>query len=298
MSSTPGADHGSTPAARRNAAGAPLDQACARKAEQRLDARQERGEVGPPSAAHREADLRRPRARRHPGQIAGCQAAVDETVQETRIQAYQRFELGLDADEKAPVAAEPETSCDGRARPVRAEHETGREVEAADLEAIAVAGGADEARAVADAGAGALRLVAEPAQQARGVGGEKEASRREQIDMPQVRRVEPHAVDAPRHRVRHVDFLGRLLDQDAGGGDARAGVVLRLQNHDRKPAHRRRPRRHEPGKARPDDQQVAAVPGPRHRVPLRAIRPGAYRSGTAARSVMIGLFPPRAIAIL
>jgi hypothetical protein len=71
--------------------------------------------------------------------------------------------------------------------------------------------------------------------------------------------MQPHPVHAPGQRMRQVDLLSRLLDQDAGGGDPRPGLGLGLQHHDIEPAHGRGARCHQAGEARADDEQIAGL---------------------------------------
>ena len=218
-------------AARGDAAGAALDDAGARKAEHRLGACEECREADAPSCARRQPHLCHARARCHPGEIAGRQVAVEKAVQEARIGGVEALEFGLDAHQKALVAAEPEVPCHGRARAVGAEDVTRLQIEPGDAKPVSCARRL-EPGPIPEASAGALRLAREPAQQARRIGRQEEATGREEINMPEVRRVKPHPVDTPRQLVRQVDLLGCLLDQNTGGGDAGAGVGLRLQHHD------------------------------------------------------------------
>jgi hypothetical protein len=158
-----------------------------------------------------------------------------------------------------------------RARAIGAKDVARFEVLPGDAEAVAVALRARKPRGVSDAHAGAQCLLGEPAQQVGGIGGQEEAAGREQIDMAEAGRVQPHPVNAPRQRMRQVDLLGRLLDQDAGGGDACPGLGLGLQHHDIEPAHGRRAGRHQAGEARADDEQIAALRVGRHRVPRKSV---------------------------
>jgi hypothetical protein len=104
-------------------------------------------------------------------------------VQEARIDRLEAIELGLDAHLELGVAAEPEMPGHGRACAVGAENVARREIKPGKAKVVAVARGAREPGSEPDAGAGALRLAREPAQQPGRVGGEKEAAGREQIDV-------------------------------------------------------------------------------------------------------------------
>lgn len=200
---------GAHEAAYGNVAGAALDHAGAAETKHRFGSCQKGREVWALPSACRQAYLRDLWAGGHPGEIAGRHVAIDEAVQKSGIDSIERLKFGLDAHEKAVVAAQSETFRDRRLRAIRAEHIACGKIERGNAESMSAAFGAGKSRPIFDAGTGAQRLLRKPAQQVCGVGGQKKASRREQIDMSEARGVEANPVNAPRQLVRYFDLLGR-----------------------------------------------------------------------------------------
>lgn len=109
------------------------------------------------------------------------------------------------------------------------------------------------------ASAYALLAFSQPRHQRRRVSGKKVVAGRIEIDMVQIRRVEPHTMYLACERERDFEFFGDFLDQQAGGVDAVAGLRLAFHDPHLEAAHGGGMRAREPGKTRADDGQVKGL---------------------------------------
>ena len=120
--------------------------------------------------------------------------------------------LVLDAEQELAVAAEPEDLRDARVRAVGADDES-RGAGVAEIEAALRALRRDERRLVRDDGAGLDGPLGQPAHQLRCIRREEVVAGRGEVDVPETRRIEPHAIDASDDRRRQAIEQRDLIDR-------------------------------------------------------------------------------------
>ena len=76
------------------------------------------------------------------------------------------------------------------------------------------------------------------------------------IERASVRRIKPYATHLAHELRRQIAILGRFLDEDAGGADARAGFGFAVDDCDFETAQRGGARAGEPRKTSADDDEI------------------------------------------
>jgi hypothetical protein len=113
-----------------------------------------------------------------------------------------------------------------------------------------------ELAAAQDLGSSPARLLGKPADKSGRIGREEKIVTGGEVDVFQRGRIEPDAVNAARELRRRIDLVGCLLDQDAGGVDARTRFRLGLDDDSSEPAECSGARADEPRETRADDDEV------------------------------------------
>ena len=186
--------------------------------------------------ASRQSHLRDAHALHHPADVAGHEVLVDEAVKPSGFRDGEIREFVFDAFQETRAHTQSQRSRHGRPRPVRADEISGAADICTQVEPRRNSQCTAEQRVPANRGTGIQRLDRKPVHQSRCIGGEEIVARRIQVDMPHVRCVQPHSVDASHKRWRQAIEEGHLVhdiaDQDARGVQLRARTGLALDHRD------------------------------------------------------------------
>ena len=246
-------------AAAWNEAAPPLLDACPAETEERLGMGQKGLEIGLGGLAHRQAHLKKSRCRRHPGEIAPRQPRIEEAVQEIGTGLRQIVIFDLQSGEEFPVLPKIEQPRHRGARTIGAHEITCLNVEVRQQNATVNPRCGLDFPPAENFGTGLSCFVRQPADEARRVGGEEIVTLRGKVDRLEIGRIEADGVNGPAELRGDIDLLGRFLDQNPSGVDARSRIALGLDHGYGEAPQGRGPGADETGKARANNHQIGAA---------------------------------------